>query len=132
MSLRFALTTLVATLGSIGPASAAVLPIIGVYGNAAGCQTYYSGNFDNDEFQFLTPDTFSSYGSGCDFAELVSASDDTLVVSGLCFGEGEEGSQTGTVTITGSADTGLYVELEGLDKLGPLSLCTPKPSGVLI
>ena len=129
---RFALSIAGVALGGIGPASAAVLPIIGAYGNAAGCQAYYTGTIEGDDYLLLTADTFSSYGSGCDFAELMSSAEETLVVSGICFDEGEEGSRIDSVIITGTADGGIYVELEGLEPLGPIHLCPPKSAGTFI
>jgi len=130
--LHLGLTLVAGVLGCIGPACAAVLPIIGVYGNEAGCQAYFSGNIDNDQYLYLTPDTFSSYGSGCDFAELVSSHDGVSVVSGVCFAEGEQASQTDTIVITGTAEGGFYVALDGLDPLGPLGLCPEKTTEALI
>ena len=106
-----------------GPASAGVLPIIGVYGNGAGCVAYATGNVDGDDYVYLTPDSFSSYGSGCDFDTLVSSVDGVLTASGICSAEGEEGTTTDTIVVTGSSMQGYVVDLEGLDPIGPLTLC---------
>jgi hypothetical protein len=130
-SLRFTLTTVATIMGLTGTASAAVLPIVGIYGNAAGCQAYFTGNFDDDAYLLLTPDTFSAYASACDFAELVSSSDDVLVVSGVCFEEGEEESRIDTVTVMGSADEAFFVQFDGLGPMGPLNLCPPQAAGTL-
>ncbi|MEO5805855.1 hypothetical protein [Devosia sp.] len=110
-------------LAFAGPASAEVLPIIGVYGNAAGCVAYASGNIDSDDFVFLTPDSFSSYGSGCDFDTLVSAVDGVFTLGGVCSAEGEEGTTMDSVVVSGSSIDGYFVKLEGLDTIGPLKLC---------
>lgn len=120
---RFALTFAITVLGGIGTASAAVLPIIGVYGNAHGCNTYATSNVDGDDGVYLTPDTFSSYGSGCDFNTLVSAVDGVFTVSGVCSAEGEPDTTTDTVVVTGNSVDGYVVTLEDVGSTVPMHLC---------
>lgn len=116
-------TAIMFGLAFAGPTVASVLPIIGVYGNAAGCAVYATGNVEGDAGVYLTPDSFSSYGSGCDFEKLVSSVNGTVTLSGVCSAEGEPGATKDTVAVTGNGVDGYFVTLEGLDPIGPLTLC---------
>ena len=116
-------TSVMLGLAFAGPAGASVLPIIGIYGNAPGCLVYATGNVEGDEGVYLTPDSFSSYGSGCDFETLVSSVDGVVTLSGVCSAEGEPGTTKDTVIVTGNGVDGYFVTLEGLDPIGPLTLC---------
>jgi hypothetical protein len=73
------------------PALAQSLDIAGTYGNADGCKFAKDGTAENDQFLVLKPDSLQSYGSACDFVQVLTAKDGTKVVTGLCESEGEDG-----------------------------------------
>jgi hypothetical protein len=78
-------------LSAAMPASAQSLDIPGTYGNADGCKFAKGGTAENDQFLVLRPDSLQSYGSACDFVQVLTAKDGTKVVTGLCESEGEDG-----------------------------------------
>jgi hypothetical protein len=73
------------------PAFAQSLDITGTWGNAEGCKFVKDGTSENDQFLVLKPDALQSYGSACDFVQVLTAKDGTKVVTGLCESEGEDG-----------------------------------------
>ena len=73
------------------PAFAQSLDISGTWGNAEGCKFAKDGTSENDQFLVLKPDALQSYGSACDFVQVLTAKDGTKVVTGLCESEGEDG-----------------------------------------
>jgi hypothetical protein len=75
----------------LSPAVAQTLDISGSYGNADGCKYARDGFLEDDELLLLTPDGIRSYGSDCEFVQVLTAKDGTKVVTGLCHSEGEEG-----------------------------------------
>jgi hypothetical protein len=75
-------------------AAAQSLDIAGPYGNADGCKFAKSGHMDSDDVFLLRPDGFDTYGTGCEFVEVLAAKDGSKVVTGLCQNEGEEGFGT--------------------------------------
>ena len=77
------------------PALAGVLPFEGVFGNVDGCHLYMTGDFPSDDVFLLTPDTFTSYGTGCDFESLAATIGSVFSVNATCSSEGEAGKRTG-------------------------------------
>jgi hypothetical protein len=73
------------------PAPAQTLDIAGTYGNADGCKYAKDGILEGDELLMLKPDRLQSYGSDCEFVQVLTAKDGTKVATGLCASEGEEG-----------------------------------------
>ena len=47
----------------------------------------------------LKPDGFETYGTGCEFVEVLTAKDGSKVVTGLCQFEGEDGFGTQSFVI---------------------------------
>ena len=70
----------------------AVLPLEGIFGNASGCDYFMTGELGSDDLLLLTPDTFTTYGTGCYFESLTASTDYSYTISALCTAEGEEGS----------------------------------------
>jgi hypothetical protein len=94
--MRLARPRLIALLGlslalGLSPAVAQTLDIAGPYGNADGCKYARDGILEDDELLLLKPDGLQSYGSDCEFVQVLTAKDGTKVVTGLCASEGEEG-----------------------------------------
>jgi hypothetical protein len=110
--------------GLSSPALAdAVLPIGGAFGNEVGCNFFMSGQIENDEVVLVTPDTFTTYASGCYFEALRSELDHVYKLAASCTSEGEEGSTDETIVVTDRGPDGVFVELEGVAEWGPLFTC---------
>ena len=109
--------------------AAGVLPFEGIYGNADGCHFFATGDFASDDVFLITPDTFSSYGTGCDFESLVTAADSVFTVKATCSSEGEDGLASNIVTIIGHGTAGYSIQFEGLDEWGPYPRC-PADTGM--
>ena len=73
------------------PALAQTLDIAGPYGNPDGCKFVKEGSVEGDQLLVLKPDGVQSYGTACQFVQVLPAKDGTKVVTGLCEAEGEEG-----------------------------------------
>ena len=76
------------------PAAADTLDITTPFGNGDGCKYAKSGQMDSDDTLLLKADGFMSYGTACEFVQVLTAKDGTKVVIGLCAFEGEEGFGT--------------------------------------
>jgi hypothetical protein len=87
------------SLLAVAPAASQSLDIPGPYGNADGCKFAKSGHMDSDDVLLLRPDGFVTYGTGCEFVEVLAAKDGSKVVTGLCQNEGEEGFGTHSFVI---------------------------------
>jgi hypothetical protein len=101
----------------------AVLPIGGAFGNEIGCNFFMTGQIENDEVLLVTPDTFTTYASGCYFESLRSKEDRVYELDASCTSEGEEGSTDETIVVTDRGPNGVFVELEGVAEWGPLFMC---------
>jgi hypothetical protein len=127
MGARAGAVLLVAVLSS--PAFADVLPIGGIFGNNDGCRLFATGRVDGDAYMLLTPDTFSSYGTGCDFESLASTDGPVFTVSATCSAEGEAGVTTDTVRIIDHGSDGYAIQFDGLEEWGPMTACPPVDLG---
>ena len=76
------------------PAAADTIGITTPYGNGDGCKYAKSGQMDSDDTLLLKADGFMSYGTACEFVQVLTGKDGTKVVVGLCAFEGEEGFGT--------------------------------------
>jgi hypothetical protein len=74
-------------------AAAQTLDLSGPYGNGDGCKLAKQGFMDSDAAVLLKSDGFVTYGSSCEFVQVLLSKDGTKVVTGLCHSEGEEGLQ---------------------------------------
>jgi hypothetical protein len=101
----------------------AVLPLDGIFGNQSGCDYFMTGNLENDEAVVLTPDTFTTYGSGCYFIELLDGLGDVFTIAATCTAEGEEGSTHETIRVSDNGPEGIVVELVGVGEFGPIFPC---------
>jgi hypothetical protein len=75
------------------PAAADTLDITTPYGNKDGCKYAKSGQMDSDDTLLLKADGFMSYGTACEFVQVLTGKDGKVVV-GLCAFEGEDGFGT--------------------------------------
>ena len=91
---RLSLVLIGLSLSAAAPAAAQSLDIAGPYGNEHGCKFAKSGQMDSDDALLLKSGGFESYGTACDFVEVLTAKDGTKVVTGLCQFEGEDGFGT--------------------------------------
>jgi hypothetical protein len=96
-SLPFVLIAL--SLLAVAPAASQSLDIVGPYGNADGCKYAKEGHMSSDDVLLLKPDGFETYGTGCEFVEVLAAKDGSKVVTGLCQFEGEDGFGTQSFVI---------------------------------
>lgn len=76
-----------------GPAAAARLDLDGAYGNAAGCHYLATNVYGDDSVVMLTPDSFETFVTSCEFLQVLAARSGASVVTMLCGHEGDE-SQT--------------------------------------
>src|SRR5688572_29691877 len=107
-----------------GPAFAnAVLPLQGIFGNPSGCAFFLTGERSSDDVVVLTPDTFTTFGSGCYFEQLIEGGENGFTIAASCTAEGEERSTDETVVVIDQGEAGVLVELVGLDLFGPLYPC---------
>jgi hypothetical protein len=115
--------------------AAGVLPFSGAFGNAGGCHFFNTGDVPGDDFAVLTPDTFSSYGTGCDFDALLSLDKGVATVSAICQSEGEAGAEKSTVEIIDHGTDGYSIRFDAEDEFGPYLACPPGdlalPSGTV-
>jgi hypothetical protein len=88
------LLVLIALSLAVAPVAAQSLDIAGPYGNADGCKFAKSGQMDSDDTLLLKADGFQSYGTACEFVQVLKAKDGSKVVVGLCAFEGEDGFGT--------------------------------------
>ena len=124
MGARIGATILLAALAT--PALAAgVLPIGGAFGNPGGCHYFATGDVPNDDFALLTPDTFASYGTACDFEALVSTENGVFIIRATCQAEGEEGAGPDHLKVIDHGVDGYGVQFEGLEEWGPYKACPP-------
>ena len=91
---RWAFTLIGMSLLAALPAAADTLDITMPYGNGDGCKYAKSGQMDSDDTLLLKADGFMSYGTACEFVQVLTAKDGTKVVVGLCAFEGEDGFGT--------------------------------------
>ena len=101
----------------------AVLPLEGIFGNASGCDYFMTGELGSDDLLLLTPDTLTTYGTGCYFESLTASTHYSYTISALCTAEGEEASSRETVTVFDRAEDGLMVELVNVGLFGPIARC---------
>jgi hypothetical protein len=73
-----------------GPAAAARLDLAGPYGNAAGCRYLATNVYGDDSVVMLTPDSFETFVTSCEFLQVLAASSGASVVTMLCGHEGDE------------------------------------------
>ena len=99
--LRFVLAGL--SLFVAAPASAQSLELAGPYGNVDGCKFAKDGQMSSDDVFLLKSDGFETYGTGCEFVEVLAAKDGSRVVTGLCQFEGEPGFGTLAFVVRKSA-----------------------------
>jgi len=111
-----------AVLGYTGPALASVLPIAGAYGNAAGCAFFLRGEAGTG-MALVTGESLMSPAGGCDFVELVSATDGEFVAQAACDGIGEIHDGLDRVIVRDGGDDGFFVSIENAEVAGPLSPC---------
>ena len=95
-----------------------VLPYDGIYGNPSGCHLFATGEKLGDNYQLLTPDTFSSKTMGCDFDALVSSNTVIFTVDAICSPGGRR-----QVTISQTGQDGYTIRLDQTTFVGPLPPC---------
>lgn len=108
-----------------GPALAeAVLPIHGAFGNEAGCTFFMTGDMTDDSLAVITPDTFTSFATGCYFETLVSReAGEVFELNAACHSEGEDGSFAERLRVVDRGRDGVFVALGKLGDWGPLFRC---------
>ena len=107
-----------------GPALAeAVLPIGGAFGNEAGCGFFMTGEMDDDGLAVITPDTFTSFATGCVFETIVSNSKGAFELDAACQSEGEQDGFTDRLSVVDRGRDGVFVALETVGDWGPLFRC---------
>jgi hypothetical protein len=94
LAARLSFMLIALSLSAAAPAASQSLDIAGPYGNADGCKYAKEGHMESDDVLLLKPDGFETYGTGCEFVEVLAAKDGSKVVTGLCQNEGEEGFGT--------------------------------------
>jgi hypothetical protein len=99
LTARLQFVLIVLSLSAAMPATAQSLDIAGPYGNADGCKYAKEGHMESDDVLLLKPDGFETYGTGCEFVEVLTAKDGSKVVTGLCQFEGEDGFGTQSFVI---------------------------------
>jgi hypothetical protein len=107
-------------------ANAAMLPIDGNYGNAAGCQLAGDGEYNPDDMALLlTPSEINTSVSLCSFDQIHSDTDGSHSVSMTCAfeGSGPEENTTETTRISGAAATGYTIQFSDGTSWGPLIKC---------
>lgn len=115
------------TLLAMSAIAARVLPFDGAFGNRDGCHLFATGEFLSDDVFLITPDTFASYGTGCDFETLVSTENSVFTVKATCSSEGEEGLTGELVRIIDHGSEGYGIQFESLEEWGPYTACPPAP-----
>ena len=98
------------------PALAQTLDITGPYGNPDGCKFVKEGSVEGDQLLVLKPDGLQSYGTACQFVQVLPAKDGAKVVTGLCEFEGEDSVGVQMFAIRKSAkaaDTFAIYDAEG-------------------
>jgi hypothetical protein len=93
------LAVLTLLLAATSVAAAQSLDITGPYGNADGCKFAKEGLAVSEDMLLLTPNEIRSYGTGCEFVEVLTAKDGSKVVTGICGYEGEDGIGTQSFVI---------------------------------
>lgn len=107
-----------------GPALAeAVLPIGGAFGNAAGCDFFMTGEMEDDGLAVITPDTFTTFASGCVFEMLVSSNNNAFKLDAACHSGGEQQGVTDRLSVVDRGRDGVFVALETVGDWGPLFRC---------
>jgi hypothetical protein len=102
-----------------------VLPIGGAFGNEAGCAFFMTGAYGTDDDMIVvTPDTLTSYLTGCYFESMIGLREDGAYdVAAACHAEGEDGTFDDVVTVTNRGGDGLFVALQSGAEWGPLFKC---------
>ena len=106
-----------------GPATAAGV-LAGSWGNDVGCAGVKAGYQDSDAYIVLTAEGIETYGSGCRFAQQLTAALGTQSLNSSCSAEGEDGTTAETVVVTNKGEDGFFVTIPGLEELGPLQSCS--------
>ncbi|MER9874265.1 hypothetical protein [Mesorhizobium sp. M0195] len=122
MASHGAIISLAAVILAAGPAAADVLA--GSYGNEVGCTGVRLGYHDSDDYVVLTADGVETYGSGCEFAQRLTAMPGTQLLNSTCFAEGEDGTTTDVVKVVNKGGDGFFVTIPGLEEIGPLKSCS--------
>jgi hypothetical protein len=94
LTARLPFVLIALSLSAAMPAAAQTLDITAPYGNADGCKYAKEGHMSSDDTLLLKPGGFETYGTGCEFVEVLTAKDGSKVVTGLCQFEGEDGFGT--------------------------------------
>ncbi len=98
--------------------------LAGSWGNDVGCAGVKAGYQDSDAYIVLTAEGIETYGSGCRFAQQLTAAPGAQSVSSTCSAEGEAGTTTETIVVTDKGEDGFFVTIPGLEELGPLQSCS--------
>ena len=126
---------LIVTFFTTPALAAGVLPFTGAFGNAGGCHLFNTGDVPGDDFAVLTADSFSSYGTGCDFDALLSMGKGVDTVSAICQSKGEARAEKSTVEIIDHGVDGYGIRFNAQDEFGPYPACPPSnldlPSGTV-
>ena len=116
----------------------AVLPIDGIFGNAAGCRSFMVGQVVGEDVLLLTPDTVNAYTAGCDFVSMTEHTRTRYAVSAVCSSDASDGPQGAwSLEIFDRGHDGMFVRLKGFPEWGPMFLCPDTeealaPNGVQI
>ncbi|MER8381511.1 MULTISPECIES: hypothetical protein [unclassified Mesorhizobium] len=98
--------------------------LAGSFGNEVGCAGVRLGYQDRDDYVVLTAEGVETYGSGCEFAQPLTTTPGTQLLSSTCFAEGEEGTTTDVVKVINKGGDGFFVTIPGLEEIGPLKSCS--------
>lgn len=82
-----------------GSAFAQSLTLEGTWGNEAGCKFVKEGQSEDDSYLALKSDGVESYGTGCEWVQVLPGKSGAQVAIGLCGYEGEGGLGSETFVI---------------------------------
>lgn len=86
------------------PATAQSLDSGTSYGNETGCKVGRGETVETDDFLLVWAKGMTAYASSCEFVQTLKSEDGTIVVTGLCDEEGQEGKTVRTFSIARSLD----------------------------
>lgn len=111
--MRFVARIVAGLLGGLAaaPAMAQSLDSGTSYGNEAGCKVGRGETVETDDFLLLWSKGISAYASGCEFIQTLKSEHGTIVVTGLCDEEGQEGKNVSMFSITQSLKDPVALEV---------------------
>jgi hypothetical protein len=83
------LVTVLSVFAAMQSASAQGLDLKTDYGDEKGCRFAKGEQVEGDDYLVLKSDGITSYGSACEFVQVLSSKDGTKIATTLCDNEGE-------------------------------------------